>query len=181
VQDRHDETRGLSNEEARQRLARFGPNELTAARRLPLLRQLFSFFANPLVIILLIASAISAFVGEPVNAAIIALVVLLSIALNFIQTSRSERAADRLRTQVAPTAKVMRDGKWTEIPRRDIVPGDVLQLSAGSLVPADSSSFGQRRSSFTRAGSSNRWRRRRWCSSSSAPQATLCAAVRASR
>ena len=136
-QDGHSEIRGLSGGEARARLARFGPNELTSARRLTGLRQLLSFFSNPLVIILLIASVISAFVGEPVDAAIIALVVLLSVALNFIQTSRSQRAAERLRAQVAPTARALRDGRWTEVPRREIVPGDVIQLSAGDLVPAD--------------------------------------------
>src|SRR5262245_7793789 len=136
-QDGHNEIRGLSGGEARARLARFGPNELTSARRLTGLRQLLSFFSNPLVIILLIASVISAFVGEPVDAAIIALVVLLSVALNFIQTSRSQRAAERLRAQVAPTARALRDGRWTEVPRREIVPGDVIQLSAGDLVPAD--------------------------------------------
>src|SRR5215470_3697714 len=136
-QDGHSEIRGLSGGEARARLARFGPNELTSARRLTGLRQLLSFFSNPLVIILLIASVISSFVGEPVDAAIIALVVMLSVALNFVQTSRSQRAAERLRAQVAPTARVLRDGGWTEIPRREIVPGDVIQLSAGDLVPAD--------------------------------------------
>ena len=106
-------------------------------RRFSTLWQLLSFFANPLVIILLIASVISAFVGELANALIIALMVLLSVALNFIQTARSQQAAERLRAQVAPTARALRDGKWTEIPRREIVPGDAIQLSAGDLVPAD--------------------------------------------
>jgi P-type Mg2+ transporter len=137
VWNHHDKIRGLSAAEAGERLLQFGPNELTSARRLTNLRQFLSFFSNPLVIILLIASVISAFVGEPVDAAIIALVVLLSVALNFIQTSRSQRAAERLRAQVAPTSRALRGGMWTEIPRREIVPGDVVQLSAGDLVPAD--------------------------------------------
>jgi P-type Mg2+ transporter len=137
VRNHHDKIQGLSAAEARERLLQFGPNELTYARRLTNLRQFLSFFSNPLVIILLIASVISAFVGEPVDAAIIALVVVLSVALNFIQTSRSQRAAERLREQVAPSARVLRDGRWAEIPRREIVPGDVIQLSAGDLVPAD--------------------------------------------
>jgi len=137
VRNHQDTIHGLSAAEARERLVQFGPNELTSARRLTRLRQFLSFFSNPLVIILLIASVISAFVGEPVDAAIIALVVLLSVALNFIQTSRSQRAAERLRAQVAPTSRALRDGLWTEVPRREIVPGDVIQLSAGDLVPAD--------------------------------------------
>ena len=77
------------------------------------------------------SSAISA------NAAIIFVIVLLSVTLNFVQTYRSSRAADRLREQVAPTATVLRDGDWQEFPRRDVVPGDVIRLSAGDLVPAD--------------------------------------------
>jgi P-type Mg2+ transporter len=137
VRNHHDKIQGLNPAEARERLVQFGPNELISARRLTGLWQLLFFFANPLVIILLIASVISAFVGEPVDAAIIALVVLLSVALNFIQTSRSQRAAERLRAQVAPTASALRDRMWTEIPRREIVPGDVIRLSAGDLVPAD--------------------------------------------
>ena len=63
--------------------------------------------------------------------------VILSIALNFFQAYRSERAVRRLREQVAPTATVMRDGKWSELPRREVVPGDLIRLSAGDLVPAD--------------------------------------------
>ena len=63
--------------------------------------------------------------------------VLLSVALNFIQTTRSQKAAERLRDQVAPTARALRDGQWTDIPRPEIVPGDAIQLSAGDLVPAD--------------------------------------------
>jgi len=63
--------------------------------------------------------------------------VLLSVALNFIQTFRSQRAVDRIRKEVAPTATVLRGGKWIEIPRREVVPGDAIKLAAGDLVPAD--------------------------------------------
>jgi Mg2+-importing ATPase len=128
---------GLTNEEARTRLARFGPNEPATARRTATIFQLLLLFANPLAIILLAASAISAALGEVINASIIALMVLLSVALNFIQTYRSHRAVDRIRKEVAPTATVLRDGKWVEIPRRAVVPGDVIKLAAGDLVPAD--------------------------------------------
>jgi Mg2+-importing ATPase len=128
---------GLTSGEASERLAEFGPNELTAAGRSTAVIQILLWFANPLVIILLLASLVSGILGEVVNAAIIATMVLLSIALNFFQTYRSERAARRLREQVAPTAVVRRDGEWREIPRREVVPGDVVQLLAGALVPAD--------------------------------------------
>jgi Mg2+-importing ATPase len=128
---------GLTSEEARLRLSDVGLNEPTQVQRTALLRQLLLFFTNPLVVILLIASVIAGALGEVVNAIIIAVMVLLSIALNFIQTARSQQAAERLRAQVAPKATVMRDGAWHELPRREIVPGDVIRLGAGDLIPAD--------------------------------------------
>ena len=128
---------GLTTEEAQQRLATIGPNEPTPVHRGALARQLLLFLANPLVLILLIASVVAGALGEVVNAIIIAVIVLLSVALNFVQTARSLQAADRLRTQVAPTATVKRDGSWQELLRREIVPGDLIRLSAGDLIPAD--------------------------------------------
>ena len=128
---------GLSTIEARLRLSKIGPNEPVSSRRTSGLVQILFLFINPLAIILLVASAISAAVGEVLNASIIALMVLLSAALNFVQTYRSQRAVERIRKEVAPTATVLRDGNWTEIPRRELVPGDVIRLTAGDLVPAD--------------------------------------------
>ena len=84
------------------------------------------------------ASAIAAALGEVLNAAIIITMVLLSVALNFIQTYRSQKAVDSIRKEVAPTATALRDENWTEIPRREVVPGDVIRLAAGNMVPADS-------------------------------------------
>ena len=128
---------GLSTTEARLRLSKIGPNEPVSSRRTSGLVQILLLFINPLAIILLVASAISAAVGEVLNAIIIALMVLLSAALNFVQTYRSQRAVERIRKEVAPTATVLRDGNWTEIPRRELVPEDVIRLTAGDLVPAD--------------------------------------------
>ena len=128
---------GLSSAEAELRLARYGPNEPAPARRLSAAVQLFQLFANPLVVILLVASAISGALGQHVDALIIVTIVLLSVSINFSQTYRSQRAAERLRASVTPTATVLRDGKWQEIAIRNVVPGDVVKLSAGDLVPAD--------------------------------------------
>ena len=100
-------------------------------------RQFLRFCTNPLVLILLVASIISAFLGELLNAAIIGAMVVLSVVINFVQAYRSEQAVRRLREQVAPTASVLRDGNWQELPRRILVPGDVIRLSAGDLVPGD--------------------------------------------
>ena len=98
---------------------------------------MLTLFLNPLVIILLIAALASAFLGEVVDASIIVTIVLLGVAINFIQTYRSQRAVERLRDQATPTATALRDGEWKEVFRREIVPGDAIRLSAGDLIPAD--------------------------------------------
>jgi Mg2+-importing ATPase len=128
---------GLSSAEAQRRLADVGPNEPAQRRRWAALGALVTFLANPLVLILLAASGVSALLGDLVNAVLIALMVLLSVLLNFLQTYRSQRAAERLRNTVAPTASVLRDGGWQELPRYALVPGDIIRLSAGDQVPAD--------------------------------------------
>ncbi len=128
---------GLSSQQALERLEAVGPNEPAPAARSGLLAQLLAQFANPLVIVLLVASLVSALVGEATSATIIVVIVLLGAAITFVQTYRSQRAIVRLRAVVATTATVLRDGQWRELPRREIVPGDVIRLSAGDLVPAD--------------------------------------------
>jgi Mg2+-importing ATPase len=133
----HASRAGLTADEARRRLGEVGPNEPGRAPRTAGLVQILLLLANPLVIILLIASAASAILGERVNASIIVLMVALSVVLNFIQTYRSHRVAERLRDAVAPTAAALRDGAWSEIRCRDLVPGDIVRLAAGDRVPAD--------------------------------------------
>jgi P-type Mg2+ transporter len=129
--------RGLSSEDAAARLARWGPNELAPPRRFEALREIARFLTNPLVLILLVASAISAAFGQVVSSVIIALMVILSVVLNFTQAYRSQRAAARLREQVGQTATVVRDGAERELPVREVVPGDLVRFKAGDLVPAD--------------------------------------------
>jgi P-type Mg2+ transporter len=128
---------GLTTTEAQRRLTEYGPNEAAPPPRLSAPLQFLRLLADPLVIILLVASLISALLGQPLNALIISIIVLLSVILNFVQTTRSQSAAERLRAQIAPTSTVLRDGEWGESPRRALVPGDVIRLSAGDLVPAD--------------------------------------------
>ena len=129
--------RGLTSEAAERLLSEIGPNDPSARQRRSPLGELLVLLANPLVIILLVASAISAFLGELVNALLVATIVVLSTMLNFVQAYRSQRAAARLRETVAPTATVLRDGEWRELGRAEVVPGDVVRLAAGDLVPAD--------------------------------------------
>jgi Mg2+-importing ATPase len=128
---------GLSTDEAKRRLEETGPNEPVVARGPSLVADVARRFANPLVAVLLAASAVSAVLREVVDASIIVSIVAMSAALELLQTTRSTKAAERLRSGVAPTATVRRDGKWIELSRREVVPGDVIRLSAGDLVPAD--------------------------------------------
>jgi Mg2+-importing ATPase len=128
---------GLTAQDAEARLDQFGPNEPAAAQHHSILFDLLHGFMNPLVLILVIAAIASAFLGDKVDAGIIGVIVLLSAAIDFGQTYRSQRAVEKLRAQVAPTATVLRGGEWKEIRRREVVPGDIVRLSAGDLVPAD--------------------------------------------
>ncbi|CEF48803.1 unnamed protein product [uncultured bacterium] len=128
---------GLSEAEAARRIAVYGPNEPIPVHRHPAIVELLSLFANPLVIILLVASAIAGALGQRVDALIIVTMIVLGVGINFWQSYRSQQAAERLSASVKPTATVRRDGVWRETPLRDVVPGDVFRLSAGDLVPAD--------------------------------------------
>jgi Mg2+-importing ATPase len=127
---------GLDSSEARARLLRCGPNEPATKHRSPLV-QLLPMLGNPLALVLLFAAGLSALLGETVDATIIAVLVAFSVVINMVQTWRSQKAAEKLRERVAPTATVQRDGQWVELPRRELVPGDLVRLSAGDLVPAD--------------------------------------------
>jgi P-type Mg2+ transporter len=129
--------RGLSSREAERRLLQYGPNDPTPAKRGAAVVELLVLFFNPLVIILLVASLVSFILGDAADAAIILVIVLLSISINFSQTYQSRRAVEKLREHVTPTATVLRDVEWREIKRQEIVPGDIFRLSAGDLVPAD--------------------------------------------
>ncbi|MDE3198861.1 MAG: magnesium-translocating P-type ATPase [Acidobacteriota bacterium] len=128
---------GLSSAEAARRLEEFGLNEPAPKPSHPWLVQFPLLFLNPLVLILLLAAAASALLGQLVDASIVAAIVGLGAIVNFVQSYRSQRAVERLRDQVAPAATVLRDGAWKDTPRAEVVPGDLVRLSAGDLVPAD--------------------------------------------
>jgi P-type Mg2+ transporter len=128
---------GLTQREAEELLRRFGPNDPSPRKRTALLIELLLLFLNPLVVILILASVISVIVGQATDAVIILVIATLSVAINFLQTYRSEQAVLRLRAHVSLTATVLRDRKWQELPREDLVPGDLVRLSAGDLIPAD--------------------------------------------
>src|SRR5581483_7535393 len=129
--------KGLSSQEAEQRLEQYGPNEPVKAKRGATVLALVFLFLNPLVIILLVASLASLLLGDATDALVIFVIVLLGVLISFIQTYRSQQAISRLRDKVTLTATALRDGNWAEVPRREIVPGDVVRISAGDLIPAD--------------------------------------------
>ncbi|MDO8449544.1 MAG: magnesium-translocating P-type ATPase [Rhodoferax sp.] len=129
--------KGLTSAEAAERLKQCGPNRLQPATQRAVLWQFLAHFKNPLVLVLLAASGISALTGDVTGALIIGAIVVMSVTLDFVQAYRAGRAAEQLALKVAVTATVLRDGHPRELPVTELVPGDVVMLSAGNLVPAD--------------------------------------------
>ncbi|MDE2627779.1 MAG: magnesium-translocating P-type ATPase [Burkholderiales bacterium] len=128
---------GLDAATAQRRLAAEGPNLLRRRREWPLVMRFLARFANPLIAVLLAASIISALLGDQASFGFVAIVVLLSVALDFVQEHRAGQAALALQRSVALRAQVLRDGAAVEVPVQALVRGDVVLLAAGSLVPAD--------------------------------------------
>jgi Ca2+-transporting ATPase len=128
---------GLTAQEAQARLIKYGANELRDEKKVSRLILFLSQFKSFLIIILLAAGAVSALLKEFVDAAAIILIVILTGVLGFIQEYRAERAIEALKRMAAPTARVIRNGKAKVIPSRDLVPGDIIILLTGDLVPAD--------------------------------------------
>ncbi len=133
----HTSLGGLSSEEAARRLEVHGPNVLARKKKRAAIVEFALLFRNPLVVILLAAGVVAGFLGEQVDTAIIFIMVLLSVCLNFYQEKKAERAALALSERITTTASVVRDGVKRETRLADIVPGDVVALGAGDLVPAD--------------------------------------------
>lgn len=128
---------GLTGVEAARRLRARGTDRRRAHRLRSALAALARATLNPLAVVLLFAAITSGVLGEAADAVIIGAIVLSSAAVNFWQTFRSDRAVRRLQAQVAPTATVLRSAGWLEVPRGEVVPGDVVRLAAGDLIPAD--------------------------------------------
>jgi Mg2+-importing ATPase len=128
---------GLGSAAAAARLVQYGPNLVHGEHKSALAIEFLAKFRNPLVIILLVASMLSALTGDVASFGIIASIVLMSVSLDFFQEYRAGAAAERLRQSVAVRAKVLRDGKRSEVPLAQLVPGDVALLTAGDLVPCD--------------------------------------------
>ena len=131
----HSHEAGLRTPDAAARLEEVGPNRLAAAPTRRLLIAFIERFSDPLVLILLFAAAV--FTGDLPSFLIITTIMLMSVILDVTQERQAQKAADKLREQVALTARALRDGKPVDIQAAEIVPGDVILLAAGDLVPAD--------------------------------------------
>ena len=128
---------GLTQTEAQLRLSKYGPNELKARKELTPLKLFLNQFKSPIVLILIFATVLSAFLQDWTDAIIILLIVFGSAILSFVQENNAHNAADKLRSQVTLATNILRDGQKKSIPTDQVVPGDVVVLSAGSLIPAD--------------------------------------------
>jgi Mg2+-importing ATPase len=128
---------GLSSADASGRLRVYGPNQVREHHRLTRARVLVNQLSNPLLLVLIFASAASALTGEWVDAVIVVVIVLATVSIGYIREYQAETAAAALQARVQTQARVLRDARAFDVPLEEVVPGDVVLLAAGSLIPAD--------------------------------------------
>ncbi|MBX7254250.1 MAG: cation-translocating P-type ATPase [Candidatus Promineofilum sp.] len=128
---------GLASDEATRRLEQYGPNELQEKVHRTKLQILLDQFKGILTILLVVAALVSAFLGDWIEAVAILIIVILNGVLGYTQESRAEQSMEALKRMSVPTVRVRRDGQLREISARDLVPGDIVVLETGNIVPAD--------------------------------------------
>lgn len=133
----HTGRQGLSSEEAKNRIATYGFNELPEKEGISPVAIFLSQFKNYLVLILFGAAIISAFTGETTSAYVILFIILFISVLGFVQEYRAERAMEALKKMVAYEARVLRGGKVKKVPKKEVAPGDIILIEAGDRIPAD--------------------------------------------
>ena len=133
----HSTADGLASEEAARRLEQYGPNELQEKVHRSRLQILIDQFKGILTILLVVAALVSAFLGDWIEAVAILIIVILNGILGYTQESRAEQSMEALKRMSVPTVRVRRDGQLRELSARDLVPGDVVALETGNIVPAD--------------------------------------------
>ena len=133
----HSSAQGLTTGQAEEQRQRYGRNDISSKKKQSPIIQFLEQFKNPLVLILLFAAVVSLIVDEITNAGIIISIVLISVILDFFQRYKAETAAALLIKNIITRAHVQRDGKEQEIPIADLVPGDLISLAAGDMIPAD--------------------------------------------
>ncbi|MBN2244083.1 MAG: cation-translocating P-type ATPase [Acidobacteria bacterium] len=128
---------GLDSGEAERRYQRYGPNELVEKRRKPLWMMFLDQFRDFMIVVLIAAAVVAGVIGEPADSIAIAVIVILNAVLGFVQEYRAEKAMAALKKLAAPSAVVIRDGRAESVPAQRLVPGDLVILEAGNVVPAD--------------------------------------------
>ncbi|HXY75157.1 MAG TPA: HAD-IC family P-type ATPase, partial [Dehalococcoidales bacterium] len=128
---------GLSAEEVETRTEEYGPNIVTKAKKASVFVEFFSHFKSPITLVLIVAAILSGVIGDIRNTIIILVIVLVSVVLDFTQEYRAQKAAAALEKRVATTATTIRNGTKQEIATAELVPGDIVFLSVGDIVPAD--------------------------------------------
>lgn len=128
---------GLKKEDIDQALSKYGKNELKQEAKKPFIEKLKDQFLDPMIIILIIASIVSAFTGDKVEAVIIIAIVVVNAILSLLQEGRAEQAIEALQKMSSPKAKVIRSGQHLEVESSNLVPGDLVILETGDIVPAD--------------------------------------------
>jgi P-type Mg2+ transporter len=128
---------GLSEEEAAARLGEYGPNEVAHERRHEWLHRLWVAVRNPLVILLTALATLSYATGDLRAGTVMLLMVVLGVTLRFVQETKADKAAAKLKAMIKVTATVVREGQAREIPLQQLVPGDIVKLSAGDMIPGD--------------------------------------------
>lgn len=128
---------GIDSTTATQRLSEYGENKIAEKKKKTLLQKLLNQFTDFMILILIAAAIISGVLGDMTDAIIILAIVIINAAVGFIQEYRAEKAMEALKKMAASHARILRDGKNIEIPATDVVPGDVVRLEAGDIIPAD--------------------------------------------
>ncbi len=128
---------GLRSEEAGKRLAKFGRNELVEKRKRSLPAKFLDQFRDFMILVLIAAAVVSGFVGELADTVAILVIVILNAVIGFVQEYRAEKAMEALKQMAAPASRVLRDGNVSSVAGAEIVPGDLVLLEAGGIVPAD--------------------------------------------
>ena len=129
--------KGMEPTEADARRLKYGPNEIAKRKRLGFIGEILQRIKNPLVIQLLVIAGVSYAMGDLRAASVVFVMILLSVFLGYFQESRSSKASEKLRAMVQTTCTVLRGGKEVEVPMNELVPGDIVILTAGSIIPAD--------------------------------------------